>query len=59
MSVWKKGGGMTNYPQTLDSVEGVYFAGQRIQMPGGLPLAAYTGRLAVQKICRDFGVEFV
>ena len=59
MSVWKKGGKMSNYPQTLDSIEGVYFAGQRIQMPGGLPLAAYTGRLAVQKVCRDFDVEFI
>ena len=59
MSVWEKGGKQRNYPQTLDSIWGVYFAGQRIQMPGGLPIAVYTGRLAVQHLCRDTGVEFV
>ncbi len=59
MSVWEKGGKQNNYPQTLDSVFGVYFAGQRIQMPGGLPIAVYTGRQAVQYLCRDTGVEFV
>ena len=59
MSVWEKGGKQNNYPQQLDTIDGVYFAGQRIQMPGGLPLAAYTGRLAVQFLCKDTGVEFV
>lgn len=59
MSVWEAGGKQYNYPQTLDSVFGVYFAGQRIQMPGGLPIAVYTGRQAVQNLCRDFCEEFV
>lgn len=59
MSVWKAGGSQDNYPQTLKSVKGVYFAGQRIQMPGGLPIAAYTGRRAVQFLCRDTGEIFV
>ena len=59
MSVWQKGGKQYNYPQTLDSIFGVYFAGQRIQMPGGLPIAVYTGRQAVQFLCRDFDEEFV
>ena len=59
MSVWEKGGKQYNYPQTLDTVFGVYFAGQRIQMPGGLPIAVYTGRLAAQYLCRDFGEVFV
>ncbi len=59
MSVWQKGGKQHNYPQTLDSIFGVYFAGQRLQMPGGLPIAVYTGRQAVQFLCRDFGQEFV
>lgn len=59
MSVWEKGGKQYNYPQTLDSVFGLYFAGQRIQMPGGLPIAVYTGRQAVQFLCRDFDEEFV
>ena len=59
MSVWEKGGKQHNYPQILDSIFGVYFAGQRIQMPGGLPIAVYTGRQAVQFMCRDFDEEFV
>ena len=59
MSVWEKGGKQRNYPQTLDSIWGVYFAGQRILMPGGLPIAVYTGHQAVQCLCRDTGVEFV
>ena len=59
MSVWQKGGKQRNYPQTLDSLWGVYFAGQRIQMPGGLPIAVYTGRQSVQQLCRDWGQEFV
>ena len=59
MSVWEKGGKQRNYPQYLESIWGVYFAGQRLQMPGGLPIAVYTGRQAVQCLCRDTGVEFV
>lgn len=58
MSVWKKGGTQDNYPQTLKSVKNVYFAGQRIMMPGGLPIAVYTGRRAVQLLCKDFRKEF-
>lgn len=58
MSVWQKGGKQRNYPQTLKSIKNVYFAGQRIQMPGGLPIAAYTGRRAVQFMCRDLDVVF-
>ena len=28
-------------------------------IPGGLPIAVYTGRRAVQLVCRDNDVEFV
>lgn len=59
MSVWPAGGKQNNYPQKIKSVSGVYFAGQRIMMPGGLPIAAYTGRQAVQLLCKDFGEMFV
>ncbi len=59
MSVWEAGGKQYNYPQYLESVDGVYFAGQRLQMPGGLPIAVYTGRQAVQLLCRDTDQEFV
>lgn len=53
MSVWKKGGKQDNYPQSLKTIKGVYFAGERIMMPGGLPIAVYTGRRAVQLLCKD------
>ena len=59
MSVWQAGAKKYDYPQELDTIFGVYFAGQRIQMPGGLPVAVYTGRQAFQKLCRDLGEEFV
>lgn len=41
------------YPQTTESVSGLYFAGQRTMIPGGMPSAAATGRFAVQYLCRD------
>ena len=59
MSVWKAGGKQHNYPQKLKTVRGVYFAGQRMRMPGGLPIAAYTGRQAVQYLCRDTKTLFI
>lgn len=58
MSVWEKGGKQNNYPQTLKNLKNVYFAGLRIMMPGGLPCAAYTGRRAVQYVCRDLNQRF-
>ena len=59
MSVWEKGTKQYNYPQVLPGIEGVYFAGQRTMMPGGLPIAAYSGRIAVQLLCRDTGSTFI
>ena len=59
MSVWEKGTKQYNYPQKLPGIHGVYFAGQRTMMPGGLPIAAYSGRIAVQLLCRDTGTLFV
>ena len=59
MSVWEKGGTQDNYPQKLETIEGVYFAGQRVQMPGGLPIAVYTGRRSVQELCKDEKILFV
>ncbi|MCF0242223.1 MAG: NAD(P)/FAD-dependent oxidoreductase [Treponema sp.] len=57
MSVWNTKGKQYNYPQEC-SIKGVYFCGQRIMMPGGLPIAVYTGRRAVQLICKNWGEEF-
>ena len=60
MSVWKAGGKQFNYPVKLDKkIKNLYFAGQRIRMPGGLPLAAYTARLAVQELCKDTKTMFI
>jgi phytoene dehydrogenase-like protein len=59
MSIWKPKTSRLHYPQTIKNLEGAYFAGQRIMMPGGLPIAVYTGRRAVQLLCRDNNIEFV
>ena len=50
---------MKNYPAVINALSGVYFAGQRMMPPGGLPVALMTGRTAVQHLCRDTGTLFV
>ncbi|MCR4580026.1 MAG: FAD-dependent oxidoreductase, partial [Treponema sp.] len=59
MSVWEKNGLQLNYPQTVPGISGLYFAGQRSFMPGGLPIAVDSGRQAAQMLCRDFAQIFV
>ncbi len=59
MSVWKAGGKAFEFPAKSKSIAGLYFAGQRMMMPGGLPIAVYSGRKAAQYLCRDWGVPFV
>jgi hypothetical protein len=59
MSVWCKGTPKMKYPHKLPEIQGCYFAGQRLQMPGGLPIAGYTGRLAVQHLCKDTNTIFI
>lgn len=51
-------GNMAPYPVTSQRFQHLYFAGQRMQPPGGLPVAAHSGRRAVQHLCRDMGVTF-
>jgi phytoene dehydrogenase-like protein len=46
------------YPSRPKSVTRLYFAGQRMEPPGGLPVAVTSGRRAAQYLCRDFGVPF-
>jgi phytoene dehydrogenase-like protein len=46
------------YPHKSRDIKNLYFAGQRIIPPGGLPVAAATGRTAAQHLCRDFGRVF-
>jgi len=50
---------MKTYPAVIKGLSGVYFAGQRMQPPGGLPVALVSGRTAVQYLCRDTGTVFV
>lgn len=45
-------------PAKPAGIEGVYFAGQRLVAPGGLPTAAETARAAVQHLCKDEDVVF-
>lgn len=58
MSVMEKGSKMESYPSKPESIQNVYFAGQRITSPGGLPIAAETGRKAVQHLCKDTDTVF-
>ena len=59
MSVWLPGQKQFNYEPKLADIDGLYFAGQRIRMPGGLPLAAFTARMAVQNLCKDTNTLFI
>lgn len=49
---------MKSSPAAINELSGVYFAGQRMMPPGGLPVALMTGRTAVQYLCRDTGTLF-
>jgi phytoene dehydrogenase-like protein len=50
---------MKSYPAVIDGLSGLYFAGQRMMPPGGLPVALMTGRTAVQNLCRDTNTIFI
>ena len=47
------------YPATVSNISGLYFAGHRMRAPGGLPIAARSGRAAVQYLCRDTDTRFI
>ncbi|MDR1444612.1 MAG: NAD(P)/FAD-dependent oxidoreductase [Treponema sp.] len=47
------------YPRKVKGMNNVYFAGQRVMPPGGMPPALLSGRIAAQYLCRDFGMVFV
>jgi phytoene dehydrogenase-like protein len=59
MTVQGPGDKMQNYPGFVKDVRGLYFSGHRIMPPGGHPSALYTGRMAAQLVCRQFGTLFV
>ena len=50
---------MKTYPAVIKGLDSVYFAGQRMMPPGGLPIALMSGRTAVQHLCRDNGIVFI
>lgn len=58
MTEMPPGNARQEYPLKSESFGGLYFAGQRMMRPGGLPCALVTGRTAVQHICRDNDVLF-
>ncbi|WP_139650623.1 phytoene desaturase family protein [Raoultibacter phocaeensis] len=58
MSNMLPGEKMRSYPAKPEGVAGVYFAGQRLVAPGGLPTAVETARTAVQHLCKDEGAVF-
>jgi len=47
------------YPSKSKDLENVYFAGQRLMPPGGMPCAVVTGRRAAQYLCKDSDMEFI
>lgn len=58
MTLMEKGSGMESYPTKPQNIKNLYFAGQRLTVPGGLPVAAETGRKAVQYLCKDTDTVF-
>lgn len=58
MSIMGTGKQRQSYPLKSESIQGLYFAGQRMMPPGGLPVAASTGRQVVQHVCGDEDTVF-
>lgn len=60
MSVMEKGmPSMRACPCMLEEIKGVYFAGHRTMVPGGMPTALNSGRAAAQMVCRQFDKTFI
>ncbi|MBA4347288.1 MAG: NAD(P)/FAD-dependent oxidoreductase [Clostridiales bacterium] len=58
MTVTKKGKTNLRFSCKPESIAYLYFAGQRLMMPGGCPVALSTGRTAVQHLCIDTDTVF-
>lgn len=58
MSIMSKGERAVAFPSKPETIKNVYFAGQRLMSPGGLPVAAETGRKAVQYVCLENDTVF-
>lgn len=59
MTMMERGMKVKAYPAVVSNITGLYFAGHRMRAPGGLPVAAMSGRTAVQYLCRDTKTLFV
>lgn len=57
MSVWNEKNGLNNFKEK-SKIPGLYFAGERLNMTGGLPIAAITGWHAAQYVTKDAGYIF-
>jgi phytoene dehydrogenase-like protein len=58
MTLMPPGQPPARYPCKSGQVQGLYFAGQRLMAPGGLPVALETGRRAVQQLCLQEDITF-
>lgn len=58
MTTAKKYENLPVYPCRSEKYKGLYFAGQRMRPPGGLPMAAVSARSAVQCLCIDHGLVY-
>jgi phytoene dehydrogenase-like protein len=58
MTIAPKGSNPVYYPSKPVSIRNVYFAGQRLYAPGGLPVALDSGRRAIQYLCKDTNTVF-
>ena len=58
MTLMTKGKGNVSYSGKPQSIQNLYFAGQRLMSPGGLPVALTSGRTAVQYLCLDTDTVF-
>lgn len=58
MSVMKPKSSSQSYPAKSDTINNLYFAGQRLMVPGGMPAAMMTSRKAVQHLCKDTNTIF-
>ena len=59
MTITPPGSGPASYPVKSKNLRNVYFAGQRIMPPGGMPGAVVTGRTAAQYLCKDYNAVFI
>ena len=58
MSIMGPSSTVVPHPGYCENIQGLYFAGHRMMAPGGLPVAAGSGRTAAQLVCRQFDVVF-